>query len=184
MMQNKIASRYAKALFFAMQSSDANDVLLCAKALHALAIMYEENIVVKEVFSCPMISEEEKKILFREFLKTMKVSLPVLGLFTSLLVTSGRTNQISSIAQTYEMLLDEKNGVKRGIVSVPRAIDDVAKGLIQDFIAKRFAHTVVLSYKVESALLGGFVLTVGDTVYDASLRTQLVNLKKNIKKGV
>jgi F-type H+-transporting ATPase subunit delta len=42
---------------------------------------------------------------------------------------------------------------------------------------------LVLEFVIDPAIIGGIVLRVGDSVYDASLRAQLDNLRESIKRG-
>ncbi len=59
----------------------------------------------------------------------------------------------------------------------PAALDAIAHRLSQVTHAK-----VIVDRAVEPAILGGVVARVGSLVYDGSVRTQLEDLKKSLKR--
>ena len=59
----------------------------------------------------------------------------------------------------------------------PTPLTDELRKQFTDIVAKATGKTVQLAEKVDNALIGGYVLTVGDRQIDASLRSRLNELK-------
>ena len=54
---------------------------------------------------------------------------------------------------------------------------------IKTKLESQTGRKLVLEFVIDPAIIGGIVLRVGDSVYDASLRAQLDNLRESIKRG-
>jgi F-type H+-transporting ATPase subunit delta len=57
--------------------------------------------------------------------------------------------------------------------------DDQRERLRQE-LREKYKKEPVLTTKVDPALLGGLVVKVGDWLYDASVRTRLTNIRKQL----
>jgi F-type H+-transporting ATPase subunit delta len=90
-------------------------------------------------------------------------------------------NIISDIFAAYEkLLLDSKNMMKATFIYVVRPEEDQLEK-IKDMLRKKYNKSdVILDLKEDSSLIGGFILTVGDTVYDKSLKGTLLSLSKTL----
>ena len=62
-------------------------------------------------------------------------------------------------------------------LTVPENMTDETYRLLCEKTATRFGADIVFEKRVDSTLLGGFILELDGTVYDVSLRTQLEQLK-------
>lgn len=103
--------------------------------------------------------------------------------FFSLLADKGRLALIPVIVADFKAMLDEAKGISRGLVTTAIELDNDKKSEILSQLEKQTGRKLVLSYAVDTRILGGIVLKVGDIVYDASLRAQLDNLRESIKRG-
>ena len=50
-------------------------------------------------------------------------------------------------------------------------------------LSRRMDALVTVETRVDSGLIGGLVVRVGDLLFDGSLRTQLDSLRGNLRKG-
>mgnify|MGYP001828024434 CR=1 FL=1 len=62
----------------------------------------------------------------------------------------------------------------------PSQTDRKTQQRSQKTLEKLTGRTVRLTYKVEPAIIGGAVTTVGSTVYDGSVRMQLAQLRRQM----
>ncbi len=60
-------------------------------------------------------------------------------------------------------------------------VDDASVQAIADKLSKTTQAKVLLDRVVDPAILGGVVTQVGSLVYDGSVRTQLEDLRKQLK---
>ncbi len=59
-------------------------------------------------------------------------------------------------------------------------VDDRALQSIKDMLAKAYDSSVELTTKVDEGVIGGFVLTIENMQYDASVATSLRNFRKQL----
>jgi F-type H+-transporting ATPase subunit delta len=91
-----------------------------------------------------------------------------------------RLDLIRPIRRALHELYDER--AHRMHVSVYSAVPimDEHKSRIEGAVRERFHLEPVLDLYVDPALLGGLKIRVGDTVYDATIRTKLDNLRTQL----
>jgi F-type H+-transporting ATPase subunit delta len=91
-----------------------------------------------------------------------------------------RLELLRPILRAARGLADERAGRLPVLVtSAAPLADDQREQLLHDLRA-RYNKEPVLTLKVDPALLGGLVVRVGDWLYDASVRTRLENIKKQL----
>ena len=182
MTGNIVARRYAKALFAIGQKKGEAELAAYGKDLAGLAEVATSSPDVLKVFRNPLFSADDKK----------KVALAVMDKlgaaemsknFVSLLADKERLGSLPEIQAYFETLLDEAQGILRGEMLTAVELDDKRQKAIMDALTSKTDKQLMLDFDVDSDILGGVVLKIGDKVLDASLRAQLNILKDNIKRG-
>jgi len=97
-----------------------------------------------------------------------------------ILIARDAIKQLSEIVIEYQQLLDAHNGIARGEVRTaikitPKLTQDISS-ILEDIIGKQ----VSINSSLDNGIIGGFVAKVGDKLIDASTRTRLGNLRRNI----
>ncbi len=101
----------------------------------------------------------------------------------SQLVAKGRLGLIDDIVDEYQRLVDNYRGVEGAeVAEVTTAIslDDEDKLRLAQRITDIVGKPVVLKPKVDSSLIGGIIIRVGDKLIDGSIRSKLEALKKDL----
>jgi F-type H+-transporting ATPase subunit delta len=96
-----------------------------------------------------------------------------------LLLENNRVEILGLVAEKYTVLYDELEGKQNAVVTTAVPL---TKELEAKVLAKVHALTgkdVTLENVVDEAIIGGFVLRVGDMQYDASIANKLNNLKRD-----
>jgi F-type H+-transporting ATPase subunit delta len=93
--------------------------------------------------------------------------------FLSVLHKAGKLGRIENIIAEFEQLAKEKEGIKTLKIESARKLD---KKTLEN-IRSAFGDKVESEESVREDLLGGVRIRTGDTVYDASLKKQLIRLK-------
>jgi F-type H+-transporting ATPase subunit delta len=151
-------------------------------SLSALGEAVEKTPKLAEAFRNPVLSSEEKK-------KVVLSLLDVAGggavekRFCALLADKDRLNLLPAIAADFGVMLDEASGISRGVVTTAVELDDEYMDKIKNQLESQTGRKLVLEFVIDPAIIGGIVLRIGDSVYDASLRAQLDNLRESIKRG-
>jgi len=176
------ARRYAKALFDLAKRSDANALDKAGSDLAAFAALAGENPELTRLFRDPVFSPEEKRGVISALTERLKNGDMVRD-FLFLLADKHRLVLLDRIAGEFQSLLDAEKGIVRGEVVSAMTLGEKTRKNIEDTLEKKAGKTLILDFKVDEALLGGMLLRVGDSVMDASLKTQLSLLKDTIKRG-
>lgn len=176
MSSSIVAKRYALAL------------LQIAREQQLLGVIVEELRVVKEVIrytpelkavlKSSKLSLDKKK----EVLKQAFASLNGYVLNTLLiLVDRHREDQIVSVADEFLALANEETGVAEAEVYSTRALTEVERqALSAVFAAKIGKKSLNIENIVDSDLLGGVKLRIGNRIYDGSLRGKLDRLERKL----
>ncbi len=176
MSNSMVAKRYALAL------------LNIAKETQALGVIEEELRVVKEVVQ---YNPELKAILNssklsiakkKEIIKTAFASVNVHVLNTLLiLIDRHREDQIIDLANEFLELANEEMGVAEAEVYSTRELTDAEREAISSvFAAKIGKKSLKIENIVDSNLLGGIRLRIGNRIYDGSLRGKLDRLERKL----
>jgi len=101
----------------------------------------------------------------------------------SMLVAKGRLGMIEYVSDEYQQLLDHYRGVEGAdvaevITAVPLGDEDRLK--IGKRITDLVGRPVVLKPRVDSSVIGGIVIKVGDRLIDGSIKSRLAALRKEL----
>lgn len=160
------AINYAKALFDLGIQED------CVKSTEDIILQNNE---LSEALSNPAVKKKEKHAVidavFDEKIRS----------FMKVLCDNEAMGMANEIFDAYDdIALKSKNMIKATITYMSRPDDDQLEG-IKKMVCRKFNKSgVLLEMKEDSSLLGGFILTVGDTEYDKSIRGTLEGLGKTL----
>lgn len=173
MDQNRAAIRYAKATMdFAVEKKAADAV---EKDMRDIAGVISENDELQRVLESPVVKSEVKKNALLEIFKDSNEITK--GLIQTLL-DNKRIAMLQEVAYKYIILYEKKKGEEVAYVTTafPLTADLEKKILAQ--VTKATGKKVTLENKIDESIIGGFVLRVGDTQYDASIANKLNGLKR------
>lgn len=171
----EVARVYAEALFEAAKDKGNLERVHGELAQVADAIAESQDLQVF-LFS-PYFSSQEKKDGLR---RAVTGASDELANFLDLLAEKHRLPVLMRIRREFEELWEKEN--RRIAVTVTSAVelDPAVVGRVGEEIERQTGQKVELSSKVDSEILGGIVLQVGNMVLDASIRNRLEKLKKNV----
>jgi F-type H+-transporting ATPase subunit delta len=172
------ANRYAKALFdvalqekadLAKVDQDLQDVVAMANTSPDLAL----------ALSRGSVTDAQRRSLMEAISSSMTLSPPVMKLLV-LLAQTGKMNLVTDLAAAYrERLLAHQNIVRAEVKSAAPLSPEKTRAL-EDSLSQVTGKKVELSVSVDPELLGGVVATIGSTVYDGSVRTQLQRMRQEL----
>ena len=172
------ANRYAKALFDVALEEKA-DLAQVDRDLQAVVAMLEASPDLAQASNRGTVTEEKRKSLIEAVSKAMALTVPVTKLLV-LLAQSRKLNLLPDLAKAYrERLLAHQNIVRAEVTSAAPLSPDKTNAL-EESLAKVTGKKVELSVSVDPELLGGVVATIGSTVYDGSVRTQLQRMRQEL----
>ena len=166
---------YAEALFAAGEDKGKIDELQEQLGQFADAVDGDRELQIF-LFS-PYLSSNEK---VEGLKRAVTGAEPEFNNFLELLVEKGRMPEIFRIRREFDELW--KKAHQRLDVTVTSAIDldPGVVGKIGEEVERQTGEKVELTSRVDSEILGGIVLRVGNMVLDASIRTRLDKLRKSV----
>jgi F-type H+-transporting ATPase subunit delta len=177
MTQHTRARRYAHALLdVALAEADPQQV---EQELAELTELFTGHAALWAVVTNPALPVTAKRGIVDAVLAKTTTG-PVLQKLLRLLAGRDRLGLLPDIVETYgDRLLDHQRVVRADIRSAVPLGDGQAQRLEQELSA-RTGRRVVMTTKVDAALLGGVVAQIGSTVYDGSIRRQLEKLREQL----
>jgi ATP synthase F1 delta subunit len=171
----EIARVYADALFEAAKDKGSLDRV--HEELGEFADVLAENREMQTFLFSPYFSSEEKK---KGLQQAVGGASDEVGNFLELLVEKHRMPVIFRIRSRFAELWAAEN--RRLEVTLTSAIE-LDKGVadrVRDEIERQTEREIDLQTNVDPDVLGGLVLQVGNMVVDASLRSKLERLRKEV----
>jgi F-type H+-transporting ATPase subunit delta len=171
----EIARVYARSLFEVAQERGLLDVI--REQLGEFSEALDSRRELASFFFSPYFSSKEKKEALGRALDGAE---PVLMSFLEVLIDEHRMPAIFRIRERYEVLWDEANKLLPVEVTSAVELDEATVAAIGERIREQTGRNVELSSHVDSAILGGIVLRVGNSILDASIRNRLNQLRNQV----
>jgi F-type H+-transporting ATPase subunit delta len=171
----EIARVYARSLFEVAQERNLIDVI--REQLGQFADALNENRDLASFFFSPYFSAKEKKEALK---RAIEGAEPVFISFLEVLVDEHRMPAIFRIRARYQVLWDEAKKLLPVEVTSAVELDEQTVAAIGERIREQTGRNVELSSHVDSAILGGIVLRVGNSILDASIRNRLNQLRNQV----
>jgi F-type H+-transporting ATPase subunit delta len=176
---NPAAIPYAQALIEIGQ--DEGLLGRIREELGAVQGLVEESRDFRLFFLSPSIDPEHKHKIVSELLGD-RLCRTMLG-FLDVLFRKKREPLLDNIRDQFIRFEDEsENRIRVQVKSATLMADDLLETL-KNRITAASGKTVALETSVDSKLLGGAVIRVGDRLVDGSVRSRLRKLRKELRSG-
>lgn len=177
-----IARRYARALIDV--AAEANTLDRVGEQLEAFVAALHTSRELNDLMVNPAYGRSQRQAVTEAVEKSLGGFDPQVSNFLRLLVDRNRMQFLEDIARVYRDLADARAGRVRGQVTsaVPLSGDALKK--ISQILETITQRKVVLDSKVDPSILGGVSAQVGSVLYDGSLRTQLEELRRELRTTV
>ena len=181
MINVSVARRYARALISVAGDSGGIDTVL--EPLDAFARALESEPELTDLLVNPAYSRLQRAAVVEAMLKHLGAKEPAFVNLIKLLCDRGRLVHLPQIARLYRDLADERAGRVRGKVTTAVELSKESLAKLGKTLEKATQRSVVLETRVDPTILGGASAQVGSMVYDGTLRTQLEDLRRQLKRG-
>ena len=181
MSEIQVASRYAKSLIDLAEEQNALEVVRTDMELFLHTL--RANPTLKAVLKNPILGPDKKGAILTQLFGTRLH--PMIMTFFGIVVRKGRSEVLFETSKEFINAYNlRKNIVKATVTSAaPLSAENIKE---VEAVVKEFTKgEIILTANVDPALIGGFVLKVGDKQFDTSISTKLNRLKKEFaQKGV
>lgn len=174
-MQSRAAIRYAKALYeIADEENLINEIFNDMIRINKLN---RDSSDFKNLLSNSIIDNFDKKKAISSLLeKNNSITEKLLDL----LIHNKRVAIISDIANSFIQLYNKNNNIKEAIVITASPIDKDLEKKILSQIKIPAAKSINLINRVDSSIIGGFIIRYDGKEYNASIKQNLKNLKTEL----
>jgi F-type H+-transporting ATPase subunit delta len=168
-----VAYRYAKALIdLAIEQKVVKEV---NEDMKFFAEICDENKEFQAVMANPIVRHENKKAILKKVFEN-RVNSVTYSIF-NVLTRKNRENLIYPISTEFQKLFVKLNNIKQASVTTVEPLTETQKNEFIKIVGDASGMKVELKEKVDKELIGGYVLKIGDTQIDTSIRKKINDLK-------
>jgi F-type H+-transporting ATPase subunit delta len=175
-----VARPYAQALFsFARAQGEEEVYAECLSLWNSVGILPAGRAFLRD----PLLSATDKKELLGAVAQKGQRVVPTAAWrFVDLLCEKHKLLLLPDIYQQFRVLLRAHRGELWVTVKTVCALSHTEKARIVDVLERRFAKKIIVEEERDPKIVGGFVIRIGDSVIDASLRGRLDSISEMIRK--
>lgn len=176
-MAKLVSKTYGEALFeLVIEENNAKEIL---DEIASLTGILDENPDFERILTHPGVTKAEKLSLIESTLKDR-----ISGSLYGLLMLMVEKDRASFIREVFEYFTNEvKDYLKIGVCFVTTPLElsnEQKKSIEQRILATSKYETLEMHYQIDTALIGGAVMRIGDRRIDSSIRTKLEGLKRQL----
>jgi F-type H+-transporting ATPase subunit delta len=149
------------------------------KQLEAFVAAYAESVELRNFLASPAATRETKHNVIEKLVARLGASR-IIRNFLFVIVDNQRAHFLPDIADSFELVLRQRQGVAEADVKSAVALNDTQKSTLLKSLERLTGKKIQAKYSLEPELLSGAVVRIGDTIYDGSLRSRLNQLRARL----
>lgn len=175
MAGTRAAIRYAKAILD--QANDLNATDMVQEDMKLIASTVASNQELELFISNPILNVEAKNDALSEiFVNTHAVTKSLFRL----LLENKRFELLHDISVEFSKLYDESKGIQHAEVTTAFTMDQALEEKVMAKIRTFSDKKIIIKNIVDPAIIGGFIIRIGDQQYNASIANSLHTLKREL----
>ena len=176
-MAKLVSKTYGDALFELALEENKIDSL--QDEVEVVLVALAENQDLTKLMSHPKISKEEKVALMEDIFKGC-VSDELCGLM-HMLTEKGRFTEIDDVLYFFLDRVKEHKNIGTAYVSTAIELSDAQKKAVEKRLLETTKYVEFeMHYSVDTDLIGGMVIRIGDRVVDSSIKTKIYDLTREL----
>ena len=172
-----IANRYAEALVQIAKSGKLSFENVSAN-LNLVKETLETSKDLDTFLTNPIISIEDKKEIVNKVFAD-EINVLILN-FLKVIIDKNRFDTFPEIFETYSKAIDDINNISRISVTSAVEMSKEAQARLKEKLELKLRKNVILDLNINTDIIAGLVINIGDNVIDMSLKNKLEDLSKNI----
>ncbi len=174
-----LAERYAQGLF--ELAKENNTIEEKKTQAETILEVFRGNPEVQTFLSAVKITREEKKnfiaSVFGQAADTDMLN------FLKLLIDKGRIYYVKEILVLFLKLVNDSLGIQEATVWSARPLKRKDLERIKETLEKKTKKKILLENKINSDLIAGIKVTVGNNVTDVTMKNKIDSMKETLLKG-
>lgn len=176
MNKNQIAKKYSRAI---INSVDISEVPKVIEEFKAFSGLINVNRQLRLLFAGQIFSENEKEKAFKALAPLLKFS-PQSVKFLNLIIVHGHISALKEIIASSIVVYNDRQKLATAVVVSPVVLDKKYAERLKTALKKMTARDITIENEIDESLLGGFIVKVGSTIYDSSVKGQIRLLKAEL----
>ncbi|OJX09862.1 MAG: ATP synthase F1 subunit delta [Caedibacter sp. 37-49] len=176
---NQAAKRYAEALFKSAQ--EIKEVEQIRQQLNVLKELADQHSPLKKMLSNPLLNKKEVANALHELTKKIKFST-LLSNLLQMLALQKRLSLLPKIFSYFEEITDQSQGILNAYITSAQQMNEKQKKALSELLGQKLSSQIKMQEKVNTDLLGGYIIRVGPYLFDNSLSYKLNKLNQSLKK--
>jgi ATP synthase F1 delta subunit len=176
---SRLAHKYARTLFNVVELDMFEDALGQLSVINELMLKNKD---LEASFGSPLFSNGEKEKVVDVIGDVLETTAEVRK-YLKYLVVEGKAVILPEILKIAVTMYMEKRRRTQATVASPVDFTPELESRLKEALERVTSKDVDLEYVKDPSLLGGFVVKIGSTMYDSSLKGQLRLLKDELIKG-
>ena len=173
-MSKRAAIRYAKAVLQKAEENNIQNVMF--GDMQSVKATLDGSKELQNMLQSPVIKAEDKK---EALLKIFSGKSDLTKNLIQVLVINQRLNLLGGVAESYIYLYNEAQGVKVAEVTTAVPLTSELKETVLVKVKELTGSTsVTINNIIDTTIIGGFILRVGDLQYNASIANKLNRIKR------
>lgn len=176
-MAKLVSKTYGEALFELAVEENKVDVFM--EEMEGIQAVLEQNEDFGKLMNHPKILKEEKIEVIENVFKG-RISDELTG-FLILIITKDRYSEIDAILNYFLSEIKKYKGIGIAYVTSASELKKEQKAAIEQKLLETTSYQKMeMHFDVQSELIGGMIIRIGDRVVDSSIRTKLNELTRQL----
>ena len=174
---NSTSKSYALALYeLAKENSELNKV---EDGMNGIKALLNESFDFKEMILNTTVTKEEKNKVITKMVAQF-IFCQSLKKFLGFLTIKNRLFFLNQIIDSFLNLVSSSKGELKAKLLSSKELSKAELEKIRNELSKDFQSPIKIDYKYDPNLIGGLIIQVGSVMVDASIKTKLKQLQKNM----
>jgi ATP synthase F1 delta subunit len=174
--KNQIAKKYSRAI---VNNVNISEIPQLIEEMRSFSQLLEKNRQLKLLFAGKIFSDTEREKAFAAILPSLKFSAGT-EKFLRLIIVHGHLSAIKEIISASMNVYNDRQKKATALVVSPVSLGASYAGRLKVALKNLTDREIEIENEVDPSLLGGFVVRVGSTIYDSSVKGQLRLLKAEL----
>lgn len=180
MKHTRITSRYAKSLLMiSIEKNILDDVLNDMRMVNEVCLNNKD---FRLLLNSPIIKTDKKQTIINKIFKNQlnELSMSFIGIITN----KKRESYLQGISEQFIRQYKSHKNIEEATITTAIEIDDNIRSEILSFISKHSSKEIELKEVIDTSIVGGAIVTVGDKQLDSSISKTIKKLKQQFNKNL
>jgi F-type H+-transporting ATPase subunit delta len=169
--------QYANALADIALQQGADEP--ATRQLEGFGAAYAQSGELRTFLASPAVSVEAKHAVIEKIIGRLGAS-KIIRNFLFVIADHRRAQLIPEIIKLFQQVLRERQGVAEAKISSAVELSAAQKKELAATLARLTGKKIEPKYSLDTTLLGGAVVRIGDTIYDGSVRGRLNEMRARL----